>query len=98
MAFDDVTPSVQPKPLRPDRQSAQQGHSPDGFVAGNVGLFVDTFADHGVLIGPAPPLNRLQCRPAVAIEVVVEEREREGIGRCQKCHSDGHKFSIISTF
>ena len=81
MALDDIALAAEPEPFRPDGQGAQQGHVLDGFVAGNIGLLMDDSAERGVLVGPAPPFNRLQSRPSMAEEVVVEEREGDGIGR-----------------
>ena len=83
MALDNVAPAAEPELLRPDGQSAQQGYALDGFVAGNVGLLVGNIADYRVLIGPAQPLNCLQCRPSLAEEKVVEERDRDGVRQVQ---------------
>lgn len=80
MAFDDVAPATEPEPIRPNGQRTQQRHAPDRFVTGNIGLIVDTIADYGVLIGPAPPLNGFQRRPARTKQVVVDERKGNGIG------------------
>ena len=38
-------------------KAAQQGHSPESLVAGNVGLLVDDIAEHGVRGGPTPTLD-----------------------------------------
>jgi hypothetical protein len=58
------------------------------FVAGEVRVFVDDVAAVGVDVRLAPALDDLECRPARAVEQVVEEREGEGLplpGACGWC-------------
>jgi hypothetical protein len=44
-------------------------------------VFVNDVAAEGVLVGLAPALDELERRPARAVEVVVEEREGQGLAR-----------------
>ena len=73
MTFDNIAPAAETEPIRPDGQSTQQSDAFNVFITRNIGLFVDTIADYGMLIGPSPSLNRLQCRPTLTVEVVIEE-------------------------
>ena len=75
MLFHDVALAIQAEPFGPDRQRAQERESLDDVIARQVRVLVDDVTTVGVLIGRAPALDELQCRPARAVEVVVEERE-----------------------
>ncbi len=77
--FDDVALAGEGEALRPDRESAEEGNAFDDFVAGEVGVFVDDVAAFGVLVCLAPALKDFEGGAARAIEIVVDEREREAL-------------------
>src|SRR5205814_3359613 len=77
--FHDVALAGESEPLRPDGQRAQQGHAFGNFVTGEVRVFVRDVTADGVLVFLAMTFNRLQGRPARAVEEVVEEGEGERV-------------------